>query len=997
MKTRITNVIPENINTLLSAHGWKQIKVGGSFRIDYDCRYQLFIRRRNLQNLTHEKQEKTNRNGDVSKMSPANTPETTGNTDISSMESKNPMGSPSDQLTPSPDKSLLPMLSDFEKYPSLRALRTTEESLVIAMDSEWYYPNNTETGDRMMLSWQFSVIDKEDLVEFVFLRSNRFDLTLEIAVGCILDKLGVESIDTRKITRYKSQSVDPDNNQVKESCYNTRREAENNAAVVYDDGKKVHAFLDWQATKHFSVTLLCHAGKADISSLDQSGKMCKKILAKCTEVNGGLVTLKPTHFHPASLKPEYNNSGHTHRYPVSLSVADTLCHTPAKMQSLKALGNIIRWHKVELEDDMISKMDELLLNDPCSYFEYASNDSIVTLLYGSTLYGYNKLYPVTITSATAKVMRSIMASQLGCDSISDFERKYRGLQTVSHGLMPATNRPGYIESTSKEPISDKANSLQYYASQAYHGGYNSCSDVGYFSQKTYDYDLRNAYPTAMCLVPDVNWEKPFLREINNRELTLQDFLLPTGGYAPLLMMVAYVTFEFPDSVKYPCIPVSVNGVPVYCRTSDGLDGVYACGPELYLALQLGAKIWVERGFIIRNLSEQKSGNISCCLGAAVKQFVVDREQAKIDHGKKSPEEMILKTMVNSGYGKNAQNVVQKDTWSARNDAMEDLGCSAITNPVSACMTTSIVRAELLAAQNQCTDLGYTVCSVTTDGFISDIPEDTLKSLDLYGIREYMEKARLFLTDNKDPEIWEIKHSQNDLVNYTTRGNVSLSEHGVCAHNGTKSGYKPDSPEDRLWLMESVLSRSKAVDYTTSEWTHFKELVKGTPFSVSNITRHVRMDFDMKRKPVRSSFEAQFPEINGEIYEIACFTTKSFENVSEFLLYREKKNSTTVLRTMEDWDKFWCKVDTAGKHVRVRDLEWAILNSCIIGYRAGFWAIPALDNLTGQERNDWINAHNASKHTFKTSDWKNAGRSTRQSNMLPREMLTQKINELQQLS
>ena len=83
---------------------------------------------------------------------------------------------------------------------------------------------------------------------------------------------------------------------------------------------------------------------------------------------------------------------------------------------------------------------------------------------------------------------------LGCENSKQFNRKYRGLKTVCHGLVPRNDRPGYIESTSLEPISDKANTIQYYASQAYHGGYNASSDIGYFSQITFDYDLQNAYP-----------------------------------------------------------------------------------------------------------------------------------------------------------------------------------------------------------------------------------------------------------------------------------------------------------------------------------------------------------------------------------------------------------------------------------------------------------------------------------------------------------------------
>lgn len=101
-------------------------------------------------------------------------------------------------------------------------------------------------------------------------------------------------------------------------------------------------------------------------------------------------------------------------------------------------------------------------------------------------------------------------------------------------------------------------------------------------------------------------------------------------------------------------------------------------------------------------------------------------------------------MVNSGYGKTAQNVVEKSTWSAYKDEMENLGCSSITNPVAACMITSIVRAVLLATQNQCHALGFMTCSVTTDGFISDVPEDTLKSLDLFWIQTFYGTGKIIL-------------------------------------------------------------------------------------------------------------------------------------------------------------------------------------------------------------------------------------------------------------
>jgi len=238
-----------------------------------------------------------------------------------------------------------------------------------------------------------------------------------------------------------------------------------------------------------------------------------------------------------------------------------------------------------------------------------------------------------------------------------------------------------------------------------------------------------------------------------------------------------------------------------------------------------------------------------------------------------------------------------------------------------------------------------------------------------------------------------KHWQNDLINFTTRGNVSLMPHGVCAHNGTKSGYDPDSYEDRLWLMKSVLSRTGTVDYSDKEWTSLKELVNGKDFEVNTVKRHIRMDFDMKRKPDRNSFEKRIVILDDETYEIANFTTNPFENIAEFREYRQRKSSVSCLRTLDDWNLFWFKTETKSTTAKPRDIEWAILFSCIIGHRAGFWTIPKLDELAGEQRCAWINQHNTSQKRFTTTDWKNAGRSKRQGNILPKNIIANKLLEL----
>lgn len=968
--------------------------------------FKLYVRETKLQDKIGDKRAEigsfSKKCANTQKLPPPKNAENTSFSAPKNVGSQSPMGNPEPGVTP----AMLPVLADFGSYPSLTAARPDKPCILIACDSEW----QTLDKGRDMISWQFAFVKGAMLVEMVFIKvcQDEDDLPLTLALGCILDYLGVCSVDLRKIRRYKycsgwDSSGNPvvsvtDNVHVAVSMANyvyrgrdigfTHEQVVNMPDAFAPRNKRdwawFHSFLDFSLVDSVKVCLVCHSGNADISTFSD----IDFVLRCCTEVQGGLVTLQPIRLSPKSLV----NVSHDSVFPVSLSIADTMCHAPAGMKKLKNLGDVVGIPKIDIPDAQKSSMLSLLENSPCLFMEYASTDSVVTLMYCSALYGYNNTPPVTVTSAAASVMRGSMMSYMNVDNTDDFNKKYRGLVKVSHGKVQRPDNLGYLDASSLEPMSDSVHSVQYFSSQAYHGGYNSCSEVGYFPQETYDYDLQNAYPTAMCLVPDIDWGNPIKFEIRNRNLDLRDFQMFGNLFNPLLPFVAYVRFKFPDSVKFPCIPVNVDGVPVYPRTSDGLNGVYVAGSFIYLALRLGAEVFCETGYVLNTLLTDDYQE-SRSLAHAVLQLVKDRNRAKAKHGKKSLEELILKVMVNSGYGKNAQNVIDKSSWSAFRDCMESLGCSAITNPFSAMMTTSVVQCELLAAQNQMFSLGYVSCSVTTDGFISDCPEDVLKRLDLYGFRPFMEQARRFLTDNKDSELWEIKHHQNDLINFCTRGNVSLLPHGVCAHNSTKSGFAPDSYEDRLWVMVQVLSRTGTVDYNAPEFPSHKDLVHGKPYVVKSVLRHIHMDFDMKRKPDRKTFKTDYPVVAGVTYEIAHFDTIPYENVAEFRLYRAKKKLVNCLRTQAEWNLFFVKIETNNCGMRVKDLDWAIIVSVIMGYRAGKWDIPDLNGLTVAEKCDWINKHNDSNKKFKPTDWKNCRRPERQVNMLADENLLEKLAEL----
>ena len=918
--------------------------------------------------------------------------------------------------------TLTPTKNDFSKFDSLKKLReNSKPSFVIAYDSEWQV---LPDGLRYMLSWQFSVCLGDSMYTFLFIRAGDRVLSLNEALAYILDYFNsFKAVLVSEVKRY-SCCVAWNEDKPKILTFKTWQDAYKHGVYKYagfgnnsdnvensggwsreliptsPDGTKIpkanidsrgnrlwsyfHEYLDFENVPKIPITLLCHAGSVDISGLAGTEELMRRI----SEVQGGWVTLQPTRWIVSS----FNDIHHKRVYPVTLSVADTMCHAPTGKKKLADLGNAIGFHKIDIPTKQKEKMFDLLDKDPRLYADYAATDSEVTLLYDASLYGYNKLLPPTMMSATARSVRSEMCFYLGIED-KEFDEMYRGLEIVSHGLFKFPDKPGYIENTSKEPLNADANIVQNFSSRAYHGGYNSCSEVGYFDKITHDYDLKNAYPTAMTLVPDLDWSDPIKFDVTRKEMKLSDFQAIGGILNPVAPFVGYCRFEFPKDVKYCTIPVNVEGVPIYPRTSDGMNGVYVAGPFVYLALKLGAKVYCDRGFFL-NTRFTEDGHESRSMLAAISKFVKERGEAKDLYGKGSLQEILLKLMVNSVYGKNSQNVIQKQTWSAFKDTMEDIGCSCITNPFSAMMTTAIVQCELLAAQNELHEKGFGTYSVTTDGFISDCPLDVIHDLKLYGFKDVMKQARLFLTDGTDPSLWEEKHRQSDLVNFTTRGNVSLEADGVIARNSFKTGFERGSFEDRHALYIGVLTRTGPLTYTDEKWSSLKEMLKNERgFYTYKQKRNIRMDFDMKRKPDRDSFCTDEVYLDGQFYTIAHFETVPFENIEEFLLYRSKKSLCKCLRTQKEWDLFFAKVDSNCTNASIRDLDWSIIMSVVMGYRSGKWLIPEMDEMSVDEKCKHINKYNDSTKEFKVNDWKNARRPERQCNMLPTNLLQKKLIEM----
>ena len=859
--------------------------------------------------------------------------------------------------------------------PSFRVIQSESMSINIGFDTEF---QACDEQNRRVLSLQMSIALGYILVRYFFLVDPRFqEVTNE--GGLIPMKYCLADI----LEDLKNTAFPDFPRMLRKDIIYKEKEWKGHAPYKVVDFRKMKAFV-------IPVTVICHTGKADISVFRRS-KYDVDLLRKLGEIQGGWMTTENV-FIKAEGDKYYNSY-----WLLNLCVRDTLGLTPADNKSLKALGNTIKKPKIELSRDEISNMTAFALQNPVRYFEYAMNDADIVVSFCSELFRANHNIPMTLSSAAASSMYGSIKQYFNVTKKADFDRIYRGLEMLDEGVIPTKDEcMKFLKATRYVPIRDNpdAKLISEYFEETYTGGFNASFNIGWITEKTTDFDLQNAYPTAMANIIDIDWSQ-YVRDFpRHYDLSLQD--LPN----PLIPAVAVGDFDFPDDVYCPCIPVPVKGgLKIYPRQGRH---VYMAGPDMYLALQLGARINIFRGFTCRML-QTKDGKPSQCLAYAVTNLVQDRMKAKKIYKDNPLMEKSLKTMVNSCYGKTAQNVSPKTRYNAKLMGRVDAEPSTVTSPYHAAYTTSLVRCMLIACINQLHDMGYHVYSVTTDGFITDASTETVRGLDAFGFTQIFQNGRYILNQTRESceanQVWEPKHYNDVFLNITTRGNVAVNDEGVLAHNSYTTGEIKDSRADRDAYIIAVLSREGRLKCKTNVWTEFSEIVERKhDFEVRETIRELSMNFDYKRCPIvetAADTPVHYESADGKVIDtvIAEYDTRPFDNVEEFLNYRKtiKNGKEDCIKVKDDLERIRVKSTAEIKGYIGKDLNRKILTSIICGYRAGLYGIPALDGLKQKAAVEEINSWGIAKFTI--DNWKKCGISARQENMLPFELVEKTLNKI----
>ena len=305
--------------------------------------------------------------------------------------------------------------------------------------------------------------------------------------------------------------------------------------------------------------------------------------------------------------------------------------------------------------------------------------------------------------------------------------------------------------------------LPHYTS-LYRGGRNESFMYGYDDKtRWYDYDLTSAYTTVMCMLHHPKY-KGFVKLSRTKFKSVTD--------EDLMRSYFFIsgTFKFPDSVKYPSIPVDLPkvgpGPLINIYPKKGRCTLTGC--EYLLAVRI-QKCAFEVDEVIKIPADVE----------AVKPFetvmnALQRERRKYPKG--TLPNVLYKLLGNGGYGLLCKGFSDKRSFDIESKSTKRMPANDISNIILGGVTTALARCIIGELLHNISVLGGKAVSVTTDGFITDIEnlEDCIRNSKLEGIStkflDLYRKTREGLSG--DPNALELKTSVVGLLSWCVRGQYS---------------------------------------------------------------------------------------------------------------------------------------------------------------------------------------------------------------------------------
>ncbi len=645
-----------------------------------------------------------------------------------------------------------------------------------------------------------------------------------------------------------------------------------------------------------AVNIYCHFMRADVASFDSFWGMKTRFTGQSGSVSGRITTYgeESVDDKRATLPSLVLKDADGQAYRCTINFIDTLYLTPNKT-SLQKMGEMLNLPKYDLPVGFSKDRMDLLLSQNIEAFEaYALHDAEIAVKYGLKVkafladrFGIPNL-PRSLGATAVRYFLSLL-DQDGLNYQHTFGMTERCTEIWNI-------RTGKVVTKKSRHPSPARQFCEGLATSCYHGGRNETFMIGpSHIDDWFDWDLKGAYTTGLCdlLIPDY---------IRIRMST------DPRDYVGHVMGFAYVSFKFPDTTRFPCLVVRSDRYGLRFP----LEGCsYATAPEIELALQMGADIRIKHGIIV----PWKEGS-----KPIFETFTRRIQTMRTEYPKKSLEEIMIKEIGNSLYGKTAQGLSEQSAFDVKTGLSKIVKPSNVTNPYMAAHTTGLIRGVIGELLNRI-PTHRTVISVTTDGFLTDA---TKNELDLSGplCRRYQALCNaLHGTADVSIPMLELKHHARQIVSIKTRGQCT-SETGrtepVLAKAGVKShGTTVEQNEQtlKLYLDREPDTKTDASHLISlrEQWLSDRDLVE--------IRKNVRLsyEFDQKRQLINPRMSSVRDRAHLTCDSIPWRTEAQADLArARFDGWREDNN----LKTLEDWesweDYFESSIAVQGTKLRVTD-------------------------------------------------------------------------------
>lgn len=657
-----------------------------------------------------------------------------------------------------------------------------------------------------------------------------------------------------------------------------------------------------------NIVMVGHYNRADIPAFSDKDQWWTRL----SNVRNSLVTGGV----PIKVRVQFGaDDDEESRVELRVYLRDTMLLAPAGKKSLAELGKLISDEKEPLSSDAneesFFKQNMKAVRDlqwP-KFKKYSLKDAKISALY------FERIAEQYRNITGAKFIPTALSS-IGVTLLIK-EWKSRGIDSLEivgkekHSEPYWDEKRGYIKHRDTTPYVEELNWHIPFLTECYHGGRNEQFWFGpSFEDDWTDYDLTSAYPTAMASIG-----RPFWREI--RDMKSADLeTIKMGSLA-----FALVDFRFPESVRYPTLPIrTANGI-VFPRAGRA----YCVAPELVLARQLGCSLRLRKGFII----PQDPNDL---VFFPFIKGAVDRRKAALSE----IEEQFHKEIANSCYGKTAQGLRDRRVFGLKTRKTQRLPESAITNPAFAAFITSFVRAVDGEIMNRI-PADKMVFSVTTDGFITNATAEQMIAATSGPLAQHYRETTKKLTGE---DILKVKHNVRQVLGWRTRGQATIlpgvkedSKRIVLA----KAGIKPpiwatETGEQNDYIVDTFLSRTGDTLIEMDVLTSMRDMFKyDTDLVSKSVKKSLSMEFDFKRRPYAVG-EVNLRLPNGKESTHVAFSTEPFDSVEEFRLTRDmwdgyRRSEEFCIRTVDEFRHFAEFVDRSRslsddkkKHMQKKDRD-----------------------------------------------------------------------------